>query len=47
MSDAENLDRFCEGLKPQISFEVLKVESNTMKIYSRIAINVDGAIFGS
>ena len=47
INDGEKLDRFCQGLKPQIKIEVLKAGAKTLEEASRIALNVDSAIFGS
>ena len=47
MNDGEMVDRFCQGLKPQIRLEVLKAGVTTMDEAARIALNVDGALFGA
>ena len=47
MTEGEKVDRFCQGLKPQIRLEVLKSGAQTMNDASRIALNVDSAIFGA
>lgn len=47
MNDAEKLVRFCGILKSQIRLEVLNVGENIMINASIIALNVDGAVFGS
>lgn len=47
MSEGEIVDRFCQGLKPNIRLEVLKSGVQTMNEASRIALNVDSALFGA
>lgn len=47
MSEGEKLDRFCQGLKPEIRLEVLKAGTNTIDQASRIALSVDSALFGA
>lgn len=47
MNASEQVDRFCQGLKPQIRLEVMKAGARTMNDASRIALNVDAALFGS
>lgn len=47
MSEGDRVDRFCQGLKPNIRLEVLKAGAQTMNEASRIALNVDSALFGA
>ena len=47
MNEGEKVDRFVQGLKPQVRLEVMKAGVQSMKAASRIALNVDSAIFGS
>lgn len=47
MSEGEKVDRFCQGLKPQVRLEVMKAGAQTMNDASRIALNVDAALFGA
>ena len=47
MNASEQVDRFCQGLKPHIRLEVMKAGARTMNDASRIALNVDAALFGS
>ncbi len=47
MSEGEQVDRFCTGLKPQVRLEVMKAGAQTMIEASRIALNVDSALFGA
>ncbi len=47
ISNGEQLDCFCQGLKPHVGPEVLKAGVQTMNDASRIALNVDAALFGS
>ena len=47
VNDGEKLDRFCQGLKSQIKIEVLKAGAKNLEEASRIALNVDSALFGS
>ena len=47
MIEDEQVDRFCQGLKPQIRLEVMKYGARTMSDASRIALNVDSALFGA
>lgn len=47
MSEGEQVDRFCQGLKPQVRLEVMKAGAQTMIDASRIALNVDSALFGA
>ena len=47
MTEDEKVDRFCQGLKPQIRLEVMKAGARTMNDASRIALNVDAALFGA
>lgn len=47
INDGEKLDRFIQGLKPQVKIEVLKAGAKNLDEASRIALNVDSAIFGS
>jgi len=46
MSEDEKLDKFCAGLKPNIRLEVLKAGPSNMDDASRIALNVDSALYG-
>ena len=47
MNEGEQVDRFCQGLKPQIRLEVMKAGAQNMNDASRIALNVDAALFGA
>lgn len=47
ISEAEKLDKFVNGLKPMIRLEVLKAGCNNMHDASRIALNVDSALYGA
>lgn len=47
MTEDEKIDRFCVGLKPQIRLEVLKSGVQKFDEVTRIALNVDSALFGS
>ena len=47
MHEGEMVDRFCQGLKPQIRLEVMKAGASTMEEAARISLNVDSALFGS
>lgn len=47
ISEGEKVDRFSQGLKPNIRLEVMKAGSQTMTEASRIALNVDSALFGA
>ncbi len=47
MSEAEKLDKFLTGLKPMIRLEVLKSGCTNINDASRIALNVDSALYGS
>lgn len=47
MSEGEKVDRFSQGLKPNIRLEVMKAGAQTMAEASRIALNVDSALFGA
>lgn len=47
ISEGEQVDRFCQGLKPQIRLEVMKAGAQTMNDASRIALNVDAALHGA
>lgn len=46
MTEGEKVDRFCQGLQPQIRLEVMKAGARTMEQASRIALNVDSALSG-
>ena len=46
ITEEEQLDRFCEGLKPQIKLEVLKSNTTTLSDAVRVALNVDSALYG-
>ena len=47
MSEGEKVDRFCQGLKPQVRLEVMKTGPQSMNDAARIALNIDSAIFGA
>ena len=47
ISEGEKLDRFCQGLKPQIRVEVMKAGVQSVNDAARIALNVDSAIYGA
>lgn len=47
MTEDEKVDRFCQGLKPQIRLEVMKAGARTMNDASRVALNVDAALYGA
>ena len=47
MNEEEKVDRFVQGLKPQVRLEVLKSNARTMNDASRIALNVDSALFNA
>ncbi len=47
MSEAEQFDRFCHGLKPQVCLEVMNSGAQTINDAARIALNVDAALFGA
>lgn len=47
MSEGEKVDRFCQGLKPQVRLEVMKAGAQNINDASRIALNVDSALFGA
>ena len=47
MNEGEKVDRFCQGLKPQIRLEVMKAGAQNMNDASRIALNVDAALSGA
>ena len=47
ISEAEKLDKFLNGLKPMIRLEVLKSGCDNMNDASRIALNVDSALYGA
>jgi Retrotransposon gag protein len=47
ITDEEQLDRFCEGLKPEIKLEVLKSNVTSMNEAVRVALNVDSAFYGT
>jgi Retrotransposon gag protein len=46
ITEEEQLDRFCEGLKPQIKLEILKSNATTLNDAVRVALNVDSALCG-
>jgi hypothetical protein len=46
ISEEEQFNRFCEGLKPEIKLEVLKSNLNKMNEAVRVALNVDSALYG-
>jgi hypothetical protein len=45
ITEEEQLDRFCEELKPEIKLEVLKSNVNKMNEAVRVALNVDSALY--
>lgn len=45
--EGEKLDRFCEGLKPQVSLEVQKSVNTTLGNAAGIALTVDSTLYGS
>ena len=47
ISEGEQIDRFAQWLKPQVRLEVLKSGAQTINDASRIALNVDAALFGA
>ncbi len=47
ITEVEQVDRFYQGLKPQISLEVMNSGVQTKVDASRIALNVDAALFGA
>ncbi len=47
ISEGEQVDCFCQGLKPQVRLEFMKAGAQTMNEASRIALNVDAALFGA
>ncbi len=47
ISEAEKLDKFLNGLKPMIRLEVLKAGCKNMNDASRVALNVDSALYGA
>ena len=47
MNEREQVDRFCQGLKPQIPLEVLKSGARIIIDASRIALNIDSALWGT
>ena len=47
MNEGEKVDRFCQGLKPQIKLDVMKSGAQSINDASRIALNVDSALFGA
>ena len=47
MSEGEQVDRFCHGLKPQVRLKVMKSGAQTINDASRIALNVEAALFGA
>ncbi len=47
VNKGEQLDRFCQGLKPNIRLEVLKSGARSMDKAARIALNEDSAMFGA
>jgi hypothetical protein len=46
ITEEEQLDLFCEGLKPEIKLEVLKSNVNKMNEAVRVALNIDSALYG-
>jgi hypothetical protein len=46
ITEEEQLDRFCEGLKPEIKLEVLEINVNEMNGAVRVALSVDSALYG-
>ena len=47
ITDDEKMDRFTFGLKPHVRIEVLKSNVRTFDEATRIALNVDRALFGA
>ncbi len=47
VNEGEQLDRFCQGLKPHIRLEELKTGARSMYGPARIPMNVDSAMFGA
>ena len=47
MHDGEQVNRFCQGLKPQVKLEFLKLGAQTMVDATTIALNVDYELFGA
>ena len=47
MTEDKKVDRFCQGLKPQIRLEVIKAGARDSNDASRIALNVDAALYGA
>ncbi len=46
MSEGEQVDRFCHGLKPQVRLEVMNSGAQTINDAARIVLNVDAALVG-
>jgi hypothetical protein len=46
ITEDEQFDRFCEGLKPEIKLEVQKSNAASFEAAARIALNVDSAYYG-
>lgn len=47
MSDGEQIDKFCAGLKPLVRLEVLKAGPANVDEAARIALDVNSAMFGT
>ena len=47
MTEDKKVYRFCQGLKPQIRLEVMKTGAQIMKDASRVALNLDAALYGA
>ncbi len=46
MSEGEQVDHFCQGLKPNVRLEFMKAGVHSINEASRIALNIDAALFG-
>ncbi len=47
MSKGEQVDRFCERLKPNVRLEVMKTGVQSINEAPRIALILDAALFGA
>jgi Retrotransposon gag protein len=45
ITEEEQLDRFCQGLKPELKLEVPKGSVNNMNEAVRVSLNVDSAMY--
>ena len=45
--EGEQVDKFCQGLKPNVRLEIMNAGIQSINEASRIALNVDSALFGS